>query len=261
MRLKKIDIQVEPIKREDLAEVIEIERLSFSSPWTKGMFLSELEDNPFSCSYVARSAQKVAGYVCFWVIHEEEHLLNLAVHPEYRRLGIGEALLHFAIEEGKKKGMKVILLEVRSSNEIARKLYEKFGFKVIGLRGGYYDRPKDDAVIMALTLNPPPPSPSPLEGEGREEGRLFNLYNHSKKGGVDMVEEEKELIEYVRGVDEEFRRLEAEHKNLDEEIRRILQLRHPTPDEELRLKVLQKEKLYAKDRLAEILRSYKSLKR
>ena len=154
MRLREIDIQIEPMGKEDIPEVLAIERLSFSSPWTKGMFWSELEDNPFSYSYVARSTQRVVGYVCFWIIHEEEHLLNLAVHPEYRRFGIGETLLRHAIVEGGKKGVKLILLEVRSSNEIAKKLYEKLGFKVIGLRCGYYDKPKDDAVIMALTLNP-----------------------------------------------------------------------------------------------------------
>lgn len=145
---------------EDLDEVMRIEEGSFSSPWSRGMFLSELKDNPFSNLLVARLSQPVGlstqksllGYCCFWVVFGEVHIMNLAVHPDSRRKGIAMRLVEEAISISRKHAVQKIHLEVRQSNDPARRLYEKFGFKVIAVRSNYYAQPREAALLMALEL-------------------------------------------------------------------------------------------------------------
>ncbi|MEK6577427.1 MAG: ribosomal protein S18-alanine N-acetyltransferase [Nitrospirota bacterium] len=135
---------------DDLNKVVEIEEASFNAPWSRRMFLSELSGNPFSRLYTARIPDKdeIVGYICFWLVFEELHLMNLAVHPYWRREGIGEELLRWAVLKGREAGAKTATLEVRSSNDAARGLYEKVGFKPRSIRRNYYSNPKEDAVIM-----------------------------------------------------------------------------------------------------------------
>jgi len=91
---------------------------------------------------------EIVGYICFWLVFEELHLMNLSVHPCLRREGIGEELLRWAVLKGREAGAKTATLEVRSSNDAARGLYEKVGFKPRSIRRNYYSNPKEDAVIM-----------------------------------------------------------------------------------------------------------------
>ncbi len=145
---------------EDLDEVMRIEDSSFSSPWSRGMFLSELKDNPFANLLTARliqpedlSAQKsLLGYCCFWVVFGEVHIMNLAVHPDWRRKGIATRLVEETILISRKNAVQKIHLEVRRSNDPARNLYEKFGFGLIAIRPNYYSQPREDALLMALDL-------------------------------------------------------------------------------------------------------------
>lgn len=139
----------------DLDEVCRIESLSFPTPWPRSLFTEELK-NPLSHSYVASIEEDhkriVVGYIIYWVVLDEAHIINVAVHPEYRRKGIGEGLVSFVIETCKGLGLERIFLEVRRSNVAARRLYRKLGFEVIGVRKGYYSDTKEDAIVMSLRL-------------------------------------------------------------------------------------------------------------
>jgi [ribosomal protein S18]-alanine N-acetyltransferase len=134
----------------DLPRILEIERLAFPAPWTLGSFQRELT-LPFSRIVVALPAdsQQIAGFLCRWLIADECHVLNVAVHPESRRLGIGAVLISEAITEARSTGAGVVTLEVRRSNLPARQLYRKFEFEERRLRRHYYG-PGEDAIIMEL---------------------------------------------------------------------------------------------------------------
>jgi ribosomal-protein-alanine N-acetyltransferase len=139
---------------EDLDEVMKIEEVSFSSPWSRGMFLSELKDNPFSNLLTAKliDSHQIIGYSCFWIVFGEVHIMNLAVHPDWRRKGIATRLVEKAISTSHQHAVKKLHLEVRRSNEPARRLYEKFGFQVVAVRSNYYAQPREDALLMAMDL-------------------------------------------------------------------------------------------------------------
>lgn len=136
---------------DDIPEIVSIERLSFSTPWSETSFRSEIYSR-YSITRVAELNGIIVGYVCVKHVADECHLLDLAVHPDYRRRGIARALLNDVIQELKIKGCRFFYLEVRTSNYAARKLYEKFGFNMVGVRKGYYVNPAEDAVIMMMEL-------------------------------------------------------------------------------------------------------------
>ncbi|MDA8434168.1 MAG: ribosomal protein S18-alanine N-acetyltransferase, partial [Nitrospiraceae bacterium] len=108
--------------------------------------------NPRSIMRAARSGERIIGYVCVSRILDEGHFLDLAVHPEFRRHGVGAALVSHAVARLADEGCKFVYLEVRASNEAAARLYEKFGFERIGLRKNYYTSPGEDGVMMRLRL-------------------------------------------------------------------------------------------------------------
>lgn len=135
----------------DIPEVLEIERMSFTTPWSEALFYNEIY-HPFSITRVAFAGEKLVGYICANQIIDEGHILNLAVHPDYRRRSIASTLVEDILKELKDCECRVLYLEVRISNHAARKLYEGFGFKVVGIRKCYYVSPIEDAVIMMLEL-------------------------------------------------------------------------------------------------------------
>jgi len=154
---ERIDIDVVEMVEDDLDEVLEIEKTSFSSPWSKETFLIELKKNEFSRILLAKAKDKsiysgILGYCCYWIVSDEMHITNIAIHRRYRRRGIGEQLLRFLIKEAIKIGAKLITLELRISNLSARALYEKLGFIPVAIRRKYYTIPKEDALIMLLKL-------------------------------------------------------------------------------------------------------------
>lgn len=154
--LKEENITIEDMKEGDLSEVLKIEEESFSDPWTYSMFNAELS-NPFSYQWVARGVARdnsvvLTGFICFWIVEDEAHILDLAVHPLYRRRGVGSLLIKTSLDYWKDAGVKSAYLEVRESNEDARRLYERFGFKVITRRPKYYTRPREDAYVMFRDL-------------------------------------------------------------------------------------------------------------
>jgi ribosomal-protein-alanine N-acetyltransferase len=138
------------MKKKDIAQVLLIEVNSFPSPWSERMFLSEIRDNRLSNFLVAKHNEIVVGYGGFWLIFDEAHFVNLAVHPSFRRRGIGKRLLSALLALAKERGATKATLEVRVSNVAAIKLYEKFNFKICAIRKKYYKDNNEDALVMWL---------------------------------------------------------------------------------------------------------------
>lgn len=138
--------------RADLDEVMAIERTSFRHPWSSNFFLEELQ---VACarSILAQLNDKIVGYVLFWLLPETVDIHNIAVHTEFRRQRIGQALLRQVLEHARSCHSSRVTLEVRVSNIPAQKLYESVGFVSQGLRKGYYSDDGEDAVIMVLELH------------------------------------------------------------------------------------------------------------
>ena len=135
----------------DLGEVIEIERASFAYPWSSTFFLQELK---VTCarSLLALVNECPVGYIIYWALPHEIDVHNLAVHPAYRRRGIGKALLEKVIDEARRQGLTRVTLEVRKSNVVAQKMYQSLGFLAKGVRKGYYSDDGEDALVMTLEL-------------------------------------------------------------------------------------------------------------
>ena len=113
------------------------------------MYLAELENTGVSYCFLARNdGHEAVGFCSFWRVLDELHINNLAVLPEERRAGIGSALLQFVLNEGAALGARRATLEVRRSNQLARLMYERFGFTVAGVRRGYYTKPVEDALVL-----------------------------------------------------------------------------------------------------------------
>lgn len=144
------DCFVEVVSSErDIDDIIRIETVSFTNPWTKEMYLSELEHRDVSFFYIARDPfGEAIGFCSCWRVLDEIHINNLAVLPEHRRSGIASALLERVLDDGAARGAQRATLEVRRSNIPALKLYEKFGFSVAGVRRGYYTKPEEDALVL-----------------------------------------------------------------------------------------------------------------
>lgn len=146
------DISFGDMTTDDVSEVAAIESISFTTPWSEISFYNEVM-RPGSVSRVARQGKDIVGYICACRIVDEGHILTLAVRPEFRRLGIASALIGDVIRDLKEEGCRFIFLEVRSSNEAARRIYERFNFRFFGFRKDYYKSPVEDALLMMLKLD------------------------------------------------------------------------------------------------------------
>jgi ribosomal-protein-alanine N-acetyltransferase len=141
---------IEPLtSRDEIDAVLAIEEASFTSPWTREMYLAEFDNHGVSYFYLARSVNRdIVGFCSFWRILDELHINNLAVAPAHRRSHAATELLTRVLEDGAKLGAKRATLEVRRSNEAAQQLYERFGFSVAGVRRDYYSNPVEDALVL-----------------------------------------------------------------------------------------------------------------
>ncbi len=146
IQLSEDNIIMEVMQPKDINSVYEIELLSFSSPWSKATFLSEIIENRFATYIVARLEGQIIGYGGMWLIIDEAHITTLAVLPAYRKRKLGGKILSALIDLAEQIGALRLTLEVRVSNLPARKLYEKYGFVVRGVRKKYYQ--DEDAYIM-----------------------------------------------------------------------------------------------------------------
>jgi ribosomal-protein-alanine N-acetyltransferase len=144
----------------DVEPIVEIERASFSMPWTADMFRWELRNRDVSSTWVARTDDgRVMAFCCVWVILDELHINNVAVAPEFRGRGVAAALLGHVMDDAVRQGAARATLEVRRSNRAALKLYERLGFAEGGIRPNYYANPAEDALILWRTLAVPHPAP------------------------------------------------------------------------------------------------------
>ena len=130
-----------------VAQIAELEKICFSDPWSENSIASEL-DNKLAFWLVALEGDTVAGYIGSQTVLDETDMMNVAVHPDYRRMGIAEALVTGLVEALKEKKSHCLTLEVRASNAPAIALYEKLGFLEIGRRKNYYRNPREDALIL-----------------------------------------------------------------------------------------------------------------
>jgi ribosomal-protein-alanine N-acetyltransferase len=141
------------MRQDHLTQIMEIERASFPTPWTKSMFLQEVT-SPHSFLFVATTSKTrgdvVLCYIIFWMLMEEVHILNVATHPAYRRLGIAHSLLLFSLDFAYRRGGILYFLEVRRGNQAALNLYQKVGFATWRVRKKYYADTREDALIMRL---------------------------------------------------------------------------------------------------------------
>ena len=130
-----------------VSQVAELEKICFSDPWSENSITYELT-NPLSLWLVAVEGDKVAGYVGSQSVMGESDMMNVAVHPDFRRQGVAEKLVLELVAALASEGNHCLTLEVRASNVSAISLYEKLGFAQIGLRKNYYRNPKEDALIL-----------------------------------------------------------------------------------------------------------------
>ena len=144
---------------EDVDRIYEIEVRSYPTPWPRESFEFELLDPRYAfCLVIEENHESaggpgiVTGYICNWIVGDEMQVNNLAVHPDFLRRGNGERLLRAALAEGISRGAAICYLDVRRSNIQARNLYEKLGFRDVGVRKGYYRDSGEDAVVMSLPL-------------------------------------------------------------------------------------------------------------
>lgn len=167
----RLPFLVEPMTLADVDQVMEIEQIAFSAPWSARAYRYEITENenstmlvvrpaPEPDSLLARAARRlglstpgpVLGYGGFWLLVDEAHIATLAVHPRWRGQGLGELLLLSLLERGAKRGAQRATLEVRVSNQIAQGLYHKLGFEIVSRRKRYYADNDEDAYIMATPL-------------------------------------------------------------------------------------------------------------
>lgn len=141
-------IQIVPVTAADLPRLMELERASFSDPWSESAMASTLE-LPVVRALAAKSDEKIVGFVIAILIPPEGEIADICVASEARGQGIGGLLLQALICDS---GCTQFWLEVRASNHSARRLYEKMGFESLGLRKNYYQHPREDAVLMGLNL-------------------------------------------------------------------------------------------------------------
>ena len=135
------------MRPEDLDNLLEIERVSFPSPWTKTMFLGELA-NPRTLLRVVKTGDRIVGYLALVVVLDEVHLTSIAIHPDFRRKGIGKTLLAKTLEQAFRQGGRHLFLEVRESNSSALSFYRNLGLMPAGIRRKYYQDTGENALLL-----------------------------------------------------------------------------------------------------------------
>ena len=153
-----LSLSLEPMRRADVDRLVEIERESFSMPWSRGAFLYEIEQNRVARCWACRADGVLVGYLCLWAIGGELHITNVAVARTYRRQGIARWMLTEVLDDARRRGARTVFLEVRPSNTEALGLYEALGFHVVGRRKGYYYDNGEDALVMEADLVAAPPA-------------------------------------------------------------------------------------------------------
>ncbi|MBN2515112.1 MAG: ribosomal protein S18-alanine N-acetyltransferase [Deltaproteobacteria bacterium] len=144
-------VEIRQMGVNDLSGVLSIEKVSFRTPWSEGIFRDELFSS-LCHSLVATVEDKIVGYICFAIIVDEVHLRNISVHKDFRRCGIASQMMSEMIRTSQERGVLWSTLEVRRSNTAAIQFYEKYGFEIKGIRRSYYRDTGEDAFIMWVNL-------------------------------------------------------------------------------------------------------------
>ncbi|PYP89674.1 MAG: ribosomal-protein-alanine N-acetyltransferase [Blastocatellia bacterium AA13] len=152
-----VTFSIDRMRERDLLQVVDIEEASGLNRWGYDSYRREMLKNPTSVLLVARSSHttdsEVIGFFAGWTVEDEMHVNNIAAHPGYRRMGIGKSLMQTAIDIARPCGVKIVVLEVRASNESAQSLYRKLGFRFVARRRDYYRFPTEDAMVMKLAID------------------------------------------------------------------------------------------------------------
>ena len=145
-------VEIAPVTVDDVPSIVAIERAAFSDPWSAASFREALAHPADFFAGARRDGGELAGYVVAWFAADEGEIANLAVAPEGWGVGIGRALLDAALDEATRRHVTAMYLEVRDSNDRARRLYQSSGFEEVGRRRRYYRRPVEDAIVLRRTL-------------------------------------------------------------------------------------------------------------
>ena len=164
-----MELSFRPMREKDLERVLAIEQVSYPSPWSRYAFISEIRENQFAHYYVCLAGRRLVGYAGMWIIMDEAHITNLAVHPAFRQQGVGEKILYHLMGRSVLLGAERMTLEVRVSNDVAKRLYNRVGFEPSGIRKGYYIDTREDALIMWLVLPKELAEASQEDAPGRAE--------------------------------------------------------------------------------------------
>ncbi|MDN4594570.1 ribosomal protein S18-alanine N-acetyltransferase [Polycladomyces subterraneus] len=151
--MERSRIAFRPMKMADLPMIMEVERASFPTPWPKEAFVNELLHSPFAHYTVVTVDGEIAGYCGMWIVVDEAHITNIAIHPKYRGKKLGQATLAYMKRLARLLGADKMTLEVRVSNHVAQHVYRKLGFEAKGIRPRYYSDNQEDALIMWVTLD------------------------------------------------------------------------------------------------------------
>lgn len=139
----------------DFETILSLERACFPTPWEADAIADDLSQNPCARYVLIQEGERFIGYGCLWLLMEEAHLMSVAILPEFRRAGAGEALMRALIQAAADGGARFMELECRRSNLAAQALYHKLGFLRVGCRKGYYEDTGEDALVYALIALPP----------------------------------------------------------------------------------------------------------
>lgn len=144
-------LTIEKMRVEDLPQVLVIENVSFPTPFTENLFRMEMNLN-VAHLYVARMGDIIVGYIDYWRVGVETHLITIAVHPEWKRKKVASVLIDGMLDDCRKHSVERVTLDVRPSNEAAISLYRKYGFYEAGRRKEYYQDNGEDALVLNLDL-------------------------------------------------------------------------------------------------------------
>ena len=148
--------EIVPMRAADLDDIMDIERVSFRAPWSRQVFVEELDREWAHVDVLKeRAGGRVLAFVNYWLVRDEVHVLNVATHPQERRQGHGSRLLEHVIAFAVRNKCRYVTLEVRRSNAGAIRLYKKYGFRPVGVRPNYYVEDNEDAIVMLLELTAP----------------------------------------------------------------------------------------------------------
>lgn len=153
MRINQAEVDVRPMLDADLDLVVAMEAACFADAWSRESFETEVDDPNIHRPLVAFYRDELIGYLIAWYVFDEAHIANVCIAPDYRRQGLATLLIEAALAEARRRGTRRFDLEVRVSNQQARRLYEKMGFAPLGIRRRYYADNQEDALLMCLRFD------------------------------------------------------------------------------------------------------------